>query len=207
MSVWGRVFAAIYDRSLSGAEKAGLRDRRVQLLAAANGRVLEIAAGTGLNLPHYPSSLEELVLSEPEEPMAKRLARRLADSGRSGRVVRAPADALPFADDYFDTVVSTLVLCTVPDQEKALAEIGRVLRPGGQLLFLEHVRSDSPSLARWQDRVTGIWKRIGHGCHPNRATAAAIARSGLELDGVEEGDFPKAPPIVRPLVSGRAVAR
>jgi ubiquinone/menaquinone biosynthesis C-methylase UbiE len=206
MSLWGRVFASLYDRSLAAAEEAGLRERRVTLLADARGRVLEVGAGTGLNLAHYPDGLEDLVLTEPEEPMARRLERKLGESGLRSHVVRSRAESLPFPDRSFDTVVCTLVLCTVPDQRAALAEIERVLRPGGQLLFLEHVRSEEPGLARWQDRLTWIWRRVGHGCHPNRSTAAAIERSGLALAEIERGELAKAPPFVRPLITGRAVA-
>jgi ubiquinone/menaquinone biosynthesis C-methylase UbiE len=206
MSVWGRIFAAVYDKSLAGTEKAGLANHRHRLLSQARGRVLEIGAGTGLNLPHYPAAVEAVVFTEPEEPMAKRLERRLAAEGRPGQVTRAPAEELPFEDDSFDTVVCTLVLCTVRDPERVLAEVARVLRPGGQLLFLEHIRADDPKLARWQDRLTGIWSKIGHGCNPNRATPALIEQSPLRLEEIEHGELPKAPPIVRPLASGRAVA-
>jgi ubiquinone/menaquinone biosynthesis C-methylase UbiE len=206
MSVWGRVFASIYDKALAGSEEAGLADRRKELLSQARGRVLEIGAGTGLNLPYYPAGAEEIVFTEPEEPMAKRLERKLVAGGRRSRVTRAPAENLPFEDDSFDTVVCTLVLCTVADPEQALSEVARVLRPGGQFLFLEHIRADDPKLARWQDRLTGIWRKIGHGCNPNRATPALIEQSPLALEEIEHGEFPKSPPIVRPLVSGRALA-
>jgi ubiquinone/menaquinone biosynthesis C-methylase UbiE len=206
MSVWGRVFAAIYDKALAGSEEAGLTEKRHELLAQARGRVLEIGAGTGLNLQHYPEGVGEIVFTEPEEPMAKRLEGKLAAAGRQGQVTRAPAEKLPFEDSSFDTVVCTLVLCTVDDPEQALSEVARVLRPGGQFLFLEHIRADDPKLARWQDRLTGIWRKIGHGCNPNRATPAMIERSPLTLDEIEHSEFPKSPPIVRPLVSGRALA-
>ncbi len=206
MSLYGRLFAAMYDRMLEGAERAGLADRRRELLSQVRGRVLELGAGTGHNLQFYPGTIEELVLTEPEEPMAKRLEARLAQHGHSGRVVRAPAEALPFPDDSFDTVVSTLVLCTVKDPERSLAEIDRVLRPGGALLFLEHVRSSDQRIARWQDRLHGIWLRFGHGCNCNRPTPDLIQRSALELEQIEHGELPKAPPIVRPLAIGRATA-
>jgi ubiquinone/menaquinone biosynthesis C-methylase UbiE len=206
MSLYGRIFAALYDRMLAGAERAGLSERRSELLSQARGRVLEIGAGTGLNLRHYPAAVEEIVLTEPEEPMFRRLEARLASAGRAGEVVRAPAEELPFADDSFDTAVCTLVLCTVRDPERALAEIDRVLRPGGKLLFLEHVRSEDPRVARWQDRLHGIWLRCGHGCNCNRPTPALIERSPLEVEAIEHGEMPKAPPIVRPLATGRAVA-
>lgn len=206
MSLWGRLFAAGYDRFMAGTEKAGLAERRRELLAQAHGRVLEIGGGTGANLAHYPLTVEELVVTEPEEPMARRLERKLGASERAVRVVRAPAERLPFADASFDCVVSTLVLCTVPDQAAALAELRRVLKPGGRLLFLEHVRAGDARLARWQDRWNPLQRRIGHGCNCNRATLAAIAAAGFGVQDVEHGTIPKAPPVIRPLISGSARA-
>jgi ubiquinone/menaquinone biosynthesis C-methylase UbiE len=196
----------MYDRLMSGSEEAGLADRRHELLAQANGRVLEIGAGTGLNIEHYPQSIEEITFAEPEEPMARRLSRRLSEAGRGEQVVTAPAENLPFEDNSFDTVVSTLVLCTVNDPQASLAEIARVLRPGGQFLFLEHIRAEDPKLARWQDRLVRPWRAFGHGCHPNRPTPTFIESSSLSLEVMEIGEFPKSPPIVRPLAFGRARA-
>jgi ubiquinone/menaquinone biosynthesis C-methylase UbiE len=146
-----------------------------------------------------------LVLTEPEEPMAARLDRRCAQLGRPAKIVRAPAEALPFADDSFDTVVTTLVLCTVRDPARTFAEIRRVLRPGGKLLFLEHVRSERPRLSRWQDRLNPIQKKIGHGCNCNRDTATTLAGAGFEIEQIERGELDKAPPHVRPMVEGVAV--
>jgi len=206
MSLYGRIFAAMYDRMMAGTEKAGLNGRRHELLASATGRVIEIGAGTGLNLAHYPDAVTELVLTEPEEPMARRLEDKARASGRAATVVRAPAESLPFPDDSFDTAVCTLVLCTVTDPEQTLAELQRVLKPGGTLLFLEHVRSDDPGVARWQDRLAPLWRKCGHGCNPNRPTPDLIRRSGLTVLELEEGELPKAPPIVRPLRAGRASA-
>lgn len=200
-AIGSRIFAAIYDRMLAGTEDAGLRERRRALLSRARGRVLEIGAGTGLNVEHYGPEVD-LVLTEPEAPMAERLRARAA----RGEVVEAPADRLPFGDGSFDTVVSTLVLCTVPDQEAALAEVRRVLKPDGQLLFLEHVRSDDAGVAKWQDRLLPLWRFCGHGCHPNRDTAAALERAGFALD-METWRMPKAPPIVRPVIEGVATSR
>jgi ubiquinone/menaquinone biosynthesis C-methylase UbiE len=206
MSLYGRLFARFYDRMLEQAEEHGLRDRRRALVAQASGRVLELGAGTGLNLGHYPAEgVAEIVLCEPEEPMARRLEDRARSDARA-RVVRAPAERLPFGDATFDTVVSTLVLCTVDDLHAALAEARRVLRPGGRLLFLEHVRSDDPDAARRQDRWHGVWLKVGHGCNDNRETLAAIAAAPFAVREVEHGRFPKAPEIVRPLIVGVAVA-
>ncbi len=201
MSLYGRIFAAGYDRMLADSEEAGLRDRRTALLAHARGDVLELGAGTGLNVALYPSEVGSLTFTEPEEPMAKRLEARVPSNAR---VVRAPAEELPFDDDSFDTVVATLVLCTVDSPEHALGEIARVLRPDGQFLFLEHVRSDDPGLARWQDRWRPIWQRVGHGCRCNRPTPQTIDASPLTVDEIEHGHVPKAPGIVRPMVVGRA---
>jgi ubiquinone/menaquinone biosynthesis C-methylase UbiE len=205
MSLWGRMFAAGYDRFMAGTEKAGLRDRRRALLEDANGRVLEIGAGTGANLDLYDKGVTELVLTEPEEPMAKRLERKAATGGRPVSVVRAPAEQLPFPDDSFDTAVCTLVLCTVRDPHQALAEIRRVLRPGGRLLFLEHVRSEDPKVAKWQDRIAPIWRPIGHGCNCNRPTSDLIEQTFAPVEVIRDS-MPKAPPIFRPLRIGRAVA-
>lgn len=202
---WGRVFSALYDRLLSGAEDAGLREQRRQLLAGASGRVLEIGAGTGANLGLYPDAVTELVLVEPDPHMAAQLRPRLGVGEEAVALVAAPAERLPFEAAGFDTVVSTLVLCTVPDPVAALAEVARVLRPGGRLLMLEHVRADDPGAARWQDRLEKPWRFFGDGCYCNRDTAATVAASPLRLESVEHGEFPKSPPIVRPLISAVAV--
>jgi len=204
MSLWGRVFAAGYDKFMAGTEKAGLADRRKQLLARARGRVLEVGGGTGANLPFYGNDVEEVVVTEPEEPMARRLERKLENASAPARVVRAPAEQLPFEDASFDVVVSTLVLCTVKDPPRALGEIHRVLKPEGRLLFLEHVRSDSPKLARWQDRFNVVNKRIGHGCNCNRRTLENIEEAGFSIVDIEHDRLAKAPPFVRPLIVGSA---
>ena len=201
----GRLFAAAYDRFLSASEEAGLADRRRELLAEATGQTLELGAGTGLNLEYYPAAVGELVLTEPSEHMAKRLSRRGANSDRAVEIVQAPAERLPFADASFDTVVLTLVLCTVPDPQAALAEASRVLKPGGRLLFMEHVRSEDPRIARWQDRLHRPWRFMGDGCNCNRDTLATLSASPLTVERVEHGEFPKAPPLVRPLITGSAV--
>jgi ubiquinone/menaquinone biosynthesis C-methylase UbiE len=205
MSLWGKVFAAGYDRFMSGPEKAGLRQHRASLLPRARGRVLEIGGGTGANIPFYGPGVEELVITEPEEPMARRLESKLASApALRARLVRTQAEQLPFEDASFDFAVSTLVLCTVNDQARALGEIRRVLRPGGELLFIEHVRSDDPGLARWQDRLHGVHVRLGHGCHCNRATLDSIEGAGFSIGSVEHDSLRKAPPIVRPLIVGVA---
>jgi len=200
------MFAATYDFGLKGTEEAGLRDMRRQLLAEARGRTIDLGAGTGANLGLYPADVTELVLAEPDPHMAKKLRAKLAEAGNPARLVEAPAERLPFEDASFDTAVFTLVLCTVPDPAAALAEAARALRPGGRMLFIEHVRSEDPGLARWQDRLERPWRFLGDGCHCNRDTVAAIEASPLALEHVRRDRLPKAPPIVKPLVRGSALA-
>ncbi len=200
---WDHVFAAIYDRIMRRGEQRGMRKKRAALLEAARGRTLEIGAGTGANIGLYPAAVEELSLAEPFEPMRRRLERKLAASGAPGKTLDATAESIPLPDDSLDTVVSTLVLCTVDFPDRALGEIARVLRPGGQLLFIEHVRSHSPRLARWQDRLETPWRHFGAGCRCNRDTVAAIVAAGFSHEE-EEIRWPGVPPIVSPLVTGRA---
>lgn len=207
MSLWGRLFAAGYDTFQARMEAGFFGDIRRDMLAGASGQVVEIGAGTGVNLQHYPRSIERLVCTEPYPPMAKQLRRKAVDSGLPVEVVEAPAESLPFPDDSFDTAVATLVLCTVEDPERTLSEIDRVLRPGGRFIFVEHVRATDPGLAKWQDRFHPLWVRFGHGCHCNRPTLDAIEASPLSVESHRRGQIPKAPPIVRPLLTGTAVAR
>lgn len=202
-----RLAALAYDRFLMGApQEAGLRELRSRALAPARGEVLEIGAGTGLNLAEYPrEGVTRLVCTEPSPAMARQIAAKAGQAPAAPEVVKAPAARLPFPDDSFDTVVGTLVFCEVPDQAAALAEIARVLRPGGSFCFLEHVRSDEPGLARRQDRWAPAWKLVSGGCNCNRDTLAAIEGSELEVAEVEQARLPKAPSLVRPLILGRAV--
>ena len=206
-ATWGRMFAALYDRGLKATEEAGLGEMRRELLAAASGRVLELGAGTGVNLDHYPPAVTELVLVEPDPHMAKRLRARLTASPRQATVLEAPGERLPFADGEFDLAVATLVLCTVPDPRATLAELRRVLAPGGRLLLIEHVRAEEQGLARWQDRLHGPWRFLADGCHCNRDTAAALASAGFETGALEQDELPKAPPLIRPLIHGQVVSR
>jgi ubiquinone/menaquinone biosynthesis C-methylase UbiE len=203
-ATWGRLFAAAYDRGLKATEEAGLGPMRAELLAEAGGRTLELGAGTGINLDLYPATVEELTLLEPDPHMAKRLRERLSNSPRPATIVEAPAERLPFDDGSFDTAVSTLVLCTVPDPVASIAELERVLRPGGRLLFIEHVRSRNSTLAAWQDRLEKPWRFLGDGCHCNRDTLSTLSASRLEVADVEHDQLPKTPPIIRPLIRGSA---
>jgi SAM-dependent methyltransferase len=202
--LWGPLFARGYDRFNKIAEDAGLREKRRALLARAHGRTLEIGAGTGINLELYPNSVTELVLAEPDPHMRGQLEKRLSALRRHAEILDAGGERLPLPDASIDTAVATLVLCTIPDPAGALTEIARVLKPGGQLLFLEHVRSDNPKVTRWQDRLERPWGWFGRGCHPNRDTLATIRDSTLAMREIERDRIPKAPPIVRPLIVGEA---
>ena len=204
MGLRGRIEAALYDRMAARFETAGGAELRARALADAKGRVLEIGAGTGLNLAHYPEGVEDLVLTEPEPAMARKIERKLGPASPPVRIVPAPAEALPFEDESFDTAVSTVCLCTVPDQQRALAEVRRVLRPGGRFLFLEHVRSADPRMARRQDRLNPVWRAVTNGCNCNRATLEAIEQAGFTVEAVERGELPKQPSWVKPYVLGRA---
>jgi ubiquinone/menaquinone biosynthesis C-methylase UbiE len=198
--------AAIYDRMAAVGEKAGMSELREELLAGARGRTLELGAGTGLNLSHYPEAVSELVLTEPDPHMAKRLRRRLSESPPPfpARVIEAAAEQLPFEDASFDTVVSTLVFCTVSDPERAAGEAARVVKRDGELHLVEHVRAEEGSTqARWQDRLERPWGWLVGGCHPNRDTATTLS-ARFDVSGLRPDALPKAPPIVKPLIRGRA---
>jgi ubiquinone/menaquinone biosynthesis C-methylase UbiE len=197
-----RLFAALYDTVSKGSEAAGLREERRQLLAGAEGATIEIGAGTGLNLEHYPDAVTRLVLAEPDRHMRRRLHARVDALDRAAEVIDASAARLPFPDATFDTAVVTLVLCSVPNQEVALAEIARVLRPNGRLLFIEHVRSGDPKVAKRQDRIRPLYNLVG--CNPNRDTLAAIEASALRVESVRHGEVPKAPKVERPMIVGAA---
>ena len=205
MSLRGRLFALTYDRMGAKVEEAGLRSLRQGLLAGASGRVLEIGGGTGANLPSYGAAVESLTVTEPEPPMLRRLERRVREQAPLTNVLQASAEDLPFEDDTFDTAVSTLVLCGVSDQPRALRELRRVLRPGGQLMFIEHVRSDDARLARLQDRMNGL-NRFVACCECNRPTLDAIQAEGFEVTQLERTTLKKVPPFVRPLIVGTASA-
>lgn len=201
---WDSVFAALYDRISRRGEQRTMTKCRAGLVARARGRTLEIGAGTGANIPHYPDRIEELILAEPFEPMRRRMERKLTESGKSASTLDASAEAIPLGEESVDTVVSTLVLCTVDFQDLTLAEVSRVLRPGGQLLFIEHVRSHSRRMARWQDRLETPWRHFAAGCRCNRDTITSIAAAGFATEH-EDARWKGVPPIVAPLVIGRAV--
>lgn len=204
------IFAAVYERLSAAMEKAGFAELRSELLADARGRVLEIGAGTGLNLDHYTGAVTELVLTEPDPHMAKRLRLRVAaaEAPFPLEVVETAAEKIPFEDRSFDTVVATLVFCTIPNVAAAGAEIERLLRPEGRLLLLEHVRGGHEGrLTRWQDRMERPWGWFSGGCHPNRDTTAILS-GRFDVSDLRRDKMPgKVPPIVRPMIVGSAKPR
>jgi ubiquinone/menaquinone biosynthesis C-methylase UbiE len=202
-AAWLRIFALVYDPFLWLGETAGMRRRRSMLMADAYGCVVEIGAGTGLNIAHYPQAVTELVLIEPEPGMRKQLSHRVRQLGCITRIVDASAEQLPLDDASVDTVVSTLALCTVDDPERALREIARVLRPDGQLLFIEHVRASSRLLATWQDKLAEPWRRFAGGCRCNRATVERLRACGFTV-AAQNVVWRGMPAIVHPLAMGRA---
>jgi ubiquinone/menaquinone biosynthesis C-methylase UbiE len=203
MSVRHRLFAALYDRMNAAAERRWMGKRRANLLADARGVVLEIGGGTGANLPYY-RDVERLVIAEPDPFMRKQLRPKLAQANVRVEVSDADAQSLPFADGSFDTVVSTLVFCTIRDPQGALMEIRRVLRPaGGRLLFLEHIRGEG-KVARWQDRLQPLWSWLLAGCHPNRDTAATVEATGFRVEKLERFEPPVPLSAFAPCVQGAA---
>jgi ubiquinone/menaquinone biosynthesis C-methylase UbiE len=206
MSLRERFFAVMYDRMSARMEEACMQAHRRALLADVRGDVLEIGGGTGANLPYYGDGIATLTLTEPSEPMIGRLQRRVDELGMTAKVLRAPAEDLPFADDSFDVVVSTLVLCGVGDQSLALHELRRVLRPGGRLVFVEHVRSDEPSVERLQDRMNWLNKLVVK-CDCNRRTLDSMLAAGFTTTQLEQGTLETAPPFARPLIWGVAEAK
>jgi SAM-dependent methyltransferase len=201
-----RLVATLYDPMLWLGERLGMAARRRALLADARGAVLEIGAGTGLNLPHYPPGLDELVLTEPGARIGARLDLGRAPTDVDARLVRALAEELPFPDASFDTVVSTLVLCTVADPRRALGEVARVLRPGGRLLFLEHVRADPGWRRRLQGRSVRAWAAFADGCRCDRPTLEMLGDT-LAVESVGRGAWRGMPAIVKPLVWGTATTK
>lgn len=170
------------------------RERRRSMLAGVSGRVIEVGAGTGVNFEHYPESVDEVVAVEPEPYLREQCARAAAAATVRATVVAGVVDRLPFADGSFDVAVACLMLCSVPDQASALGELHRVLRPGGELRFYEHVLSSQAGMARIQrfvDRT--FWPRAFGGCHTSRDTPAAIAAAGFEITRLEPVRWSKLP--------------
>ena len=198
------IFAWFYGRLAPRADLRGTADKRRRLLANARGSVIEVGAGTGLNLRYYPAAVTEVLAVEPDPHMFRRLARAVDESPVPVQLRRATADELPTPDGSVDTVVCSLVLCSVSDVSVALSEARRVLKPAGRLLFFEHVRALDQRFARWQDRFERPWGLCGAGCHPNRDIVADIEASGFRIAELDRFDEPGAM-LARPHVLGSAV--
>jgi ubiquinone/menaquinone biosynthesis C-methylase UbiE len=178
------LLAKVYDTVLAPTEWLGVRDQRRRLLDGLGGRLIELAAGTGLNVPFYPSAAAEIHAVEPDRHMLVRL-RSKAEARRPAAPVffyQADAQHLPFADGVFDAAVITFALCTIPDPVRALDEAHRVVRPGGLLRFLEHVRSPGDRAARWQDRIAPMWSRVSGGCRLNQPTDVILGGTRWDVD-------------------------
>jgi ubiquinone/menaquinone biosynthesis C-methylase UbiE len=202
------LFARFFDR-LSGVMEPDLGPRRDELLAGLSGRVLEVGAGNGINFGHYPTSVQEVVAVEPEGYLRAKAEHAALTAPVSVTVQSGVVESLPFPDASFDAAVACLMLCSVSEQASALAELRRVLRPGGDLRFLEHVRSPKPGKARVQTLVdgAGIWPALGGGCHCGRDTVAAIESAGFVLQRVDSHDLGPSWMLTNPHVLGVAAAR
>jgi ubiquinone/menaquinone biosynthesis C-methylase UbiE len=204
-SVRHPIFARFYARFSKDVEAKGAAEHRAEMLEGLSGRVIEVGAGNGLNFEHYPESVSEVVAVEPE-PFLRGRAEEAASSARVPiRVVAGTADELPAEDASFDAGVALLVLCSVADPQRALAELFRVLRPGGELRFYEHVLADNPVWARRQHRAAPLWRRLGGGCHPDRDTGAHIRSAGFEVERMRSLLF--APNVLAKLVAPHIVGR
>lgn len=199
------LFAQLYERGSRRAEVRGLWKWRRGLLEDLSGDVCEIGAGNGLNLRHYPAAVTRLVLTEPSPHMRRLLRARLeVPAGTQVDVLEGHAEAIPLPANSVDHVVSTLVLCSVTDLHAALAEAKRVLRPGGSLVFMEHVAATNGRVRTWQERVDPIWSRVADGCHMCRDTEAAIAAAGFHVEQIKRDPMKGAPALLAPAIRGRA---
>jgi ubiquinone/menaquinone biosynthesis C-methylase UbiE len=201
------LFARFFDR-FSRLMERELGDRRREMLAGLSGTVVEVGAGNGMNFHHYPPTVEKVVALEPEPYLRARAEEAAHEAPVAVEVSDGMADALPLDDDRFDAAVACLVLCTVPDPASALAELRRVLIPGGVVRFVEHVRSERPAKARLQERMDrwGLWPRVAGGCHCSRDTVATIDGAGLEAERVESFDLGPSWGLTNPHVIGTARA-
>jgi SAM-dependent methyltransferase len=184
-----RRFALAYQRVSLESEARGVAAHRDRLLSGLAGRVIEIGAGNGLNFAHYPRTVTEVVAVEPEDTLRGLAERSAAAAPVPVRVVAGHIGSLPAADGTFDAAVASLVLCSVPDLARGLAEIRRVLRPGGELRFYEHVRSAGALRGVAEDLATPLWRRLAAGCHPNRRTDQAISAAGFAIEQMERFRF------------------
>ena len=201
-------FAAVYDRLMSSAERSFMKGVREEIAGGAGGRVLELGAGTGANFAYYGVDADEIFAIEPDPYMLERARKRAAEVPANIELHQVAAEELPFPDATFDFVIDTLVLCSVRDPRRALAEMKRVLKPGGELRLYEHVRYQNPIGALSQDIVTPVWRWFGAGCHPNRDTGRFLREAGFEITSVKiRKELPPIPPMIFSRPHLQAVAR
>jgi SAM-dependent methyltransferase len=191
--------AALYDGMMRGSEEACLSAWRKELLGELSGAVLEIGAGTGSTLGLYPKAVTRLVMCEPDPHMRRKL-----EAKADAEVASFSIEDLPFQSE-FDAVVCSLVLCSVKDQKVALAQIRKVLKPGGRLVFLEHVAADGkPNRLKWQRRIEPVWKHLMGNCHLTRRTEAELLAAGFHIEKIQRESMRKALPVCRPSIRGIA---
>lgn len=205
--IMSRFFAFIYDPLIAKTEEACLKGWRKTLLKNAHGIVLEVGAGTGANLAHYTDTVDELIISEPDEFMSKRLLEKLKGFNFKNTSIKDfGMEDINLADNSVDCVVSTLVCCSVGNPQKSLQQAYRVLKPGGKLLFMEHVAAENnPKRLKWQSIINPIWKRISGNCHTNRETEKTIIEAGFTIKDITKASMRKAPAFVRPTIRGIAI--
>jgi ubiquinone/menaquinone biosynthesis C-methylase UbiE len=196
------LFPRLLDLVMSSGRLRAPRDRA---LAPARGRILEIGFGTGRNLGHYPPTVRRIEAIDPDFDLDRLSLPRIAHAAIAVDFHHLDAAHLPFEGERFDTVVSTFTLCTIPDVAHALAEVRRVLKPGGQFLFLEHGRAPEPRVARWQDRLNRLWMPLAGGCHLNRPVRALIAEAGLQVETARDYYLARTPRFVGYLTEGAAL--
>jgi ubiquinone/menaquinone biosynthesis C-methylase UbiE len=195
------IFPRLMEWVMGGEE---FQKQRSLVLAQAHGTVLEIGFGTGLNLPHYPAALSSLHAIDPAHVLPRKVAERSAAVPFPLQIQRTSAETLPYDDRFFDCVVSTWTLCTIPDPVKALREVGRVLKPDGVFLFLEHGRSEDEKVAAWQNRLNPVQNIIGCGCNLNRKIDQIIARAGLKIMTLARFRMQSVPKLGGEMYSGSA---
>ena len=198
--------ALIYDMFLAPSEKACVKKWRGELLAKVSGTVLEIGAGTGANIEFYTANVTELILSEPQDHMMSKLKDNLPNSlCKNIKLTKYRVESIDLPDSSVDYVVSTLVLCSVPDLGKALSEILRVLKPKGALVFIEHIASKTdPGIKKWQNRLNPFWKIVAGNCHLNRETEKELLQAGFTLDKITCEEIKRALPVLSPAIRGFA---